>query len=193
MGAKRNINEMVKAFPMSMNGLNTSVDLNIIPLGSYDCLIGMDWLDQHHAILDCYNKSFTCLDEEGSLRMVQGIPRAITVREISALQLKKSYRKGIQIFFVQMEDTPKDKVLEIEDCVVLKEFEDVFKEIPRFRPKRNIEFSINMIPGEAPISKSPYRMSTHELKELQMQLEEIMKNGYMPKCVTLGCPYIFCK
>jgi hypothetical protein len=41
---------------MDMNGLSTREDLNIIPLGSYDFLIGMDWLDQHHAILECYNK-----------------------------------------------------------------------------------------------------------------------------------------
>jgi hypothetical protein len=42
---------------------STKDELNILPLGSYDCLIGMDWLDQ--AILDCRNKEFTCLDEEG--------------------------------------------------------------------------------------------------------------------------------
>jgi hypothetical protein len=41
-GAKRKINEMVKVYEMNMNGLNTKVDLNIIPLGSHDCLIGMD-------------------------------------------------------------------------------------------------------------------------------------------------------
>jgi hypothetical protein len=95
-GAKRKINEMVKACPMDMNGLSTREDLNIIPLGSYDFLIGMDWLDQHHVVLDCYNKEFTCLDEEGNLRTVQGIPRVVTIREISSLQLKKSYRKGVK-------------------------------------------------------------------------------------------------
>jgi hypothetical protein len=67
------------------------------------------------------------LDEEGNLRTVQGIPRAVTVREVSALQLKKSYRKGCQIFAAHMEETPKDKVPNIEDYAVLKEFEDVFK------------------------------------------------------------------
>jgi hypothetical protein len=67
-------------------------------LGSYDCLIGMDWLDQHHVVLDYYNKAFTCLDEEGNLRAVQGIPRVVTIREVSTLQLKKSYRKGCQVF-----------------------------------------------------------------------------------------------
>jgi predicted aspartyl protease len=51
-GAKIKVNEMVKSCLMDMNGLNTGADLNILPLGSYDCLIGMDWLDQHHAILD---------------------------------------------------------------------------------------------------------------------------------------------
>jgi hypothetical protein len=108
-GAKRNINEMVKACPMDMNGLSTREYLNILPLGSYDCLISMDWLDQHHAILDCYNKEFNCMDEEGNLRTVQGIPRAVTVREISTLQMKKIYRKGCQIFATHMEETPKDK------------------------------------------------------------------------------------
>ena len=71
--AKRKINEMVKACPMDMNGLRSKEDLNIIPLGSYECLIGMDWLDQHHVILECYNKAFNCLDEEGNLRIVHGI------------------------------------------------------------------------------------------------------------------------
>ena len=46
----------------------------------------------------------------------------MNVREISALQVKKSYKKGCQIFVVQMEETPKDKVSDIEDYIVLKEF-----------------------------------------------------------------------
>jgi hypothetical protein len=46
---KRKVNEMVKSCLMDMTGLNTRADLNILPLRSYDCLIGMDWLDQHHA------------------------------------------------------------------------------------------------------------------------------------------------
>jgi hypothetical protein len=58
---KIKINEMVKACPMNMNGLSTREDLKIIPLGSYDCVIGMDWLDQHHVVLDYYNKEFTFL------------------------------------------------------------------------------------------------------------------------------------
>jgi hypothetical protein len=57
--AKRKINEMVKACPMNMNGLNTNADMDIILFGSYDYLIGMDWLDQHHVVLCCCNIAFT--------------------------------------------------------------------------------------------------------------------------------------
>jgi hypothetical protein len=64
--AKRKVNEMVKSCLMDMNGLSTREYLNIFPLGSYDYLIGMDWLDQHHVILDCHNKAFNFLDEEGN-------------------------------------------------------------------------------------------------------------------------------
>jgi hypothetical protein len=193
-GEKRKINEMVKACPMEMNGLCTKVDLNIIPLGSYDFLIGMDWLDEHHVVLDCYNKAFTCLDEQGNLRSVQGIPRVVTIREVSALQLKKSYRKGCQVFAVHMEEAPKDKVPSVEDCAVLKEFEDVFKEIPGLPPKRDIDFSINLMSGATPVSKTPYRMSTPELKELQMQLEELLKKGYIcPSVSPWGVPVLFVK
>jgi hypothetical protein len=155
IGAKRKVNEMDKLCLMDMNGLNTRADLNILPLGSYDCVIGMDWLDQHHAILECHNKAFTCLDEEQNLRKVQGIPRAMIIREISSLQLKKCYKKGCQIFVAHMEETPKDKVPNLEDHPVLEYFEDVFKEVPG-------------MPGVAPMSKTPYIMSTPELKELQM-------------------------
>jgi hypothetical protein len=50
--SERKYNEMVELCPMGMNGLRSRKYLNILPLGSYDSLIGMDWLDQHHATLD---------------------------------------------------------------------------------------------------------------------------------------------
>jgi hypothetical protein len=168
---------MVKSCLIDMNGLNNKVDLNILPLGSYDCLIGMDWLDQHHTLLDCQKKACTFLDEEGKPRKVQGIPMAVTIREISALQLKKCYRKGCEIIATHLAETPRDKVPNLEDYVLLEYFEDVFKEVPGLPPRRDIDLSINLMPGAAPVSKTPYRMSTPELKELQMQLEELLKKG----------------
>jgi hypothetical protein len=128
----------------------------------------MDWLDKNHAILDSRH---SYLDEEGKLGKVQGIPRPISIREISTMQLKKSFRKGCHIYAAHMEEATKDKIPSFEDHLVLKYFEDVFWEILGFPPKRDIDFSIDLVPGVAPMSKTPYRMGTPELKELQIQLE----------------------
>jgi hypothetical protein len=106
--------------------------------------------------------------------------------------LKKCYIKGCQIFAAHTKETPKDKVPNIEDYSILKEFEDEFKEIPGLPPKRDIDFSINLIPGATPVSKTPYKMSTPELKEFQMKLEEILKKGYICPSVSLwGAPVLF--
>jgi hypothetical protein len=59
------INEVVRGCPINLNGVITNVDMNIIPLGYYDIIIGMDWLEKHHVVLNCHNKTFACLDEEG--------------------------------------------------------------------------------------------------------------------------------
>jgi hypothetical protein len=110
----RKVTELVNYCPLDMNGLSTRDELNILPLGSYDYLIGMDWLDQTHAILDCRDKAFNCLDKEGNPRKVQGILRAVTIKEISAMQLKKLYRKECQSIVAHMEEAPEDKVSNIE-------------------------------------------------------------------------------
>jgi len=59
---------------------------------------------------------------------------------------------------------------------VLQEFRDVFPdEVPGLPPKRDIDFTIELVPGAAPVSKTPYRMSTPELLELKMQLQELLE------------------
>jgi hypothetical protein len=59
----------------------------------------------------------------------------------------------------------------LEYFSILQEFEDVFQEISGLPPRREIYFSIDLVSGVSSVSKTPYRMSTLELKELQMHLE----------------------
>ena len=98
IGTKRKVSEVVEKCPFVMDGLVTCADLNVLPLGSYDIIIGMDWLEVHRVNLDCYNKTFECMDEEGNPRVVRGIPKVISVRHISIMQLKKFYRKGCILY-----------------------------------------------------------------------------------------------
>ena len=76
--------------------------LNVLPLGSYDVLIGIDWMEKHIVVLNCFEKTFTCLDDKGETIIVKGIPRKVYVRQISALQMKKYVQKGCKIFVVHV-------------------------------------------------------------------------------------------
>ena len=79
----------VKECALVMDKFEIVVKRNVLPLGSYDLLIGMDWLEQHRVILNCYDKTFTCLNSDEKPVSVKGIPRKTTVRKIFALQLKE--------------------------------------------------------------------------------------------------------
>ena len=58
--------------------------------------------------------------------------------------------------------------------------------------RRDIDFSIDLMPGVVPVSKTPYKMSIPELKELQMHLEELLKKGYIrPSVSPWGAPILF--
>jgi hypothetical protein len=110
------------------------------------------------------------------------------------MKLKKCYRKGCQLFVAHVEESSRDVVSKIGDHEVLIEFKDIFQEVLGLPPKRDIDFSINLMPGAALVSKAPYRMSTPELKELQLWLEDILKKGYIhPNMSPWGALVLFVK
>ena len=76
---KRKFSEIVEKCPLDMDGLFTYANMNILPLSSYDILIGMDWLEAHKVNIDCYNMTFECMDEEGNTRVLRGIPKVMSV------------------------------------------------------------------------------------------------------------------
>ena len=95
---------------------------------------------------------------------MKGVPKSISIRDISALQLKRFFRKGCQLYATHVEEPENMKGPSLEYLSVLQEFEDVFQDIPGLPPRREIDFSIDLMPGVALVSKAPYRMSTTELK-----------------------------
>jgi len=79
----------------------------------------------------------------------------------------------------------KNKTATLENIHVIQEFADVFsEEIPGLPPKRDIDFTIELVPGAAPVSRAPYRMSTPELIELKMQLQELLDKNYIRPSVS---------
>ena len=126
---------------------------------------------------------------------MKGIPKEISVWQVSATQLKKFCRKGFQLYAAHILETSRDETPRMEDYQVLWEFRDVFPdEIPGLPSKRDIDFTIELVPGAAPVSKAPYRMSTPEMLELKMQLQELLDKKYIrPSVSPWGAPVLFVK
>jgi hypothetical protein len=81
----------------------------------------------------------------------------------------------------------------IEEIPVVREFPDVFPDdLPGMPPERDIEFKIELQPGTAPITKSPYKMTWDELAKLKIQLKDLLDKGYIyPSSSPWGCPALF--
>jgi hypothetical protein len=92
-----------------VNGLSTQTTLNLLSLGSYDILLGMDWLAVHKNKLYCYNKMLECEDEEEEKRTLQGIQKLVSVRQILTLQVKKYCIKGCPLYAIQVLNFVEDR------------------------------------------------------------------------------------
>jgi hypothetical protein len=194
-GTKRRVAEVIPACQLMLGEFPTQATLNILPLGSYDLLIGMDWLATHKARLDCYHKTLECVSKEGKRITLQGIRKPVSVRQISALQMRRYCRKGCPLYAIQVLKTIEGDKPSLEDHPTLREYRDVFpEEVPGLPPRRDIDFSIELAPGAVPVSRTPYRMSTPELVELKLQLREMMDKGYIrPNVSPWGAPVLFVK
>jgi hypothetical protein len=179
-GTKIKVAEVIPACQFIMDGLPTHATLNILPLGYYDLLIDMDWLDAYKTKLGCYHKTLECVNEEGRKITLQGIQNHVSMRQISALQMKNYCRKGCPLYEIQVLESVEDEKLNLEDHLILREYKYVFPEEVLGLPlRRDIDFSIELAPGVVPTSRMPYRMSTPELVEIKLQLKEMMEKVYI--------------
>ena len=97
-GIKRKVASIARNFKIMLNNFLTHVNVNIFPLGSHDALIEMYWLEENIFLLNYFDKTFTCIDDNGNNIKVKGIPRKVTIKEISSLQMKISVRKICRVF-----------------------------------------------------------------------------------------------
>ncbi|KAL5542579.1 hypothetical protein UlMin_010289 [Ulmus minor] len=106
---------------------------------------------------------------------------------ISAMKARKWIASGCIGYLARVVDTTKKEKYELNDVPVVNEFTSVFPEdLPGLPPDREVTFEIEVLPGTAPISKAPYRMAPAELKELQIQLQELLDKGFIRPIQFLG-------
>ncbi|GKC25684.1 putative reverse transcriptase domain-containing protein [Tanacetum coccineum] len=141
------------------------IDLMPIKLGSFDVVIGMDWLSKYHARIIC--------DEKVVHIPIDGETLIIRAQVME----KKSDEKRL------------------EDIPVVREFLEVFPEdLPGLPPVRQVEFQIDLILGAAPVARAPYRLAPSEMQELSNQLQELADRGFIrPSTSPWGALVLFVK
>jgi len=141
------------------------VNLILLGIHGYDVILGMDWLTKYRATKDYKQKTITLVSPEGENIVHKGNHSSLTIPVISASKAYKLIGRGCTacLCAVEVGETLK---LQLKDIPIAQEFPKVFQEVPRLPPNRELEFSIELIPGTTPISKAPYRMVLGELTEL---------------------------
>ena len=169
-------------------------DLIVLVIHDFDIVLGMDWLSKYRATLDCYKKEVRLVSPEEPGVISRGIRREIAPSLINAMTASKTLRKGCQGYLAFVVDRRQEGT-RLEDIPIVKEFPDVFPDdISGLPPDREVEFTIDLIPGTEPISIPPYRMAPVEMRELKAQLEEFLSKGFIrPSISPWEAPVLFVK
>nr|GEY79459.1 hypothetical protein [Tanacetum cinerariifolium]GEY83123.1 hypothetical protein [Tanacetum cinerariifolium] len=150
------------------------IDLLPTQLGSFNVIVGMDWLSYHRAVIDCYEKIVRIPLPNGEILEVQG---ERPEKDLGSLACIKADEK------------------KLDDIRVVRDFPEVFPDdLSGLPPVREIEFRIDLIPGASPFMKSPYRLAPSEMSELLNQLKELQEKGFIqPSHSPWGAPVLFVK
>lgn len=163
-----------------------------ITLGSFDVVIGMDWLSKNHPRIICDEK-FVHIPFQGETLIVRGERSKTRLSIISYVKTMKYIDIGCHAFLAQVAEKLEEK--QLEDVPVVKNFPEVFpEELPGLPPVLQVEFQIELVLGATPMARAPYRLAPYEMKELAEQLKELSDKGFIrPSSSPWGAPVLFVK
>ncbi|GJW64245.1 putative reverse transcriptase domain-containing protein [Tanacetum coccineum] len=112
----------------------------------------------------------------------------------TVLKAHKYVERGCHLFLAHVTEK-KSKEKRLEDVPVIHDFPEVFpEELPGLPPPRQVEFRIDLVPGAAPVARAPYRLAPSEMRELSVQLQELLEKGFIhPSSSPWGAPVLFVK
>lgn len=172
---------------MQVGSFILSADLIILGMKDYDVILGMDWLSTYRAVMDYFNKTVRLQVLADCVEIV-GERRPMTTRVISSSRADRLIRSRCEGYVAFVMEDKLSKA--VKDIPVVCEFPDVFpEEIPGLPMVREIDFTIKLVPGMAPISKAPYRMAPAcRAKGAESSVAGTLgQRVYETECITLGC------
>nr|GFA75284.1 hypothetical protein [Tanacetum cinerariifolium] len=135
------------------------IDLMPIELGSFDIIIGMDWMVKYHALIVC-NEKVVRIPYGDEVLIIRGDDcddrSNSKLNIISCTKTQKYIQKGCQVYLAQVTSKQAENKSEekrLEDVPIVREFPEVFpKDLPGLPHARQVEFQIDLVPGAAPIA-----------------------------------------
>nr|GEV36834.1 reverse transcriptase domain-containing protein [Tanacetum cinerariifolium] len=162
-------NTVIQGCTLTLLNQPFEIDLMPIKLGSFDVVIGMDWLSKYHAKIICDEKVVHIHIEDETLIIRDNQSRTRSSL-ISCIKTERYISKGCQVFIAQVMEKKSDEK-RLENIPVVREYPDVFpEELSGLPLVLQVEFQIDLIPGAAPVARVPYRLAPLEMQELSNQL-----------------------
>ncbi|GJW72174.1 putative reverse transcriptase domain-containing protein [Tanacetum coccineum] len=160
------IDTIIRGYTLNFLDYPFNIDLMPIELGSFDVIIGMDWLRRCHAVIVCDEKL-----------------------------LQVPYGDETLTFCGNKSSNRRESRLTVISCSKAQEYmAKGCQDLPGLPPARPVEFQIDLIPGAAPVARAPYRLAPSEMKELSEQLQELSDKGFIrPSSSPWGAPVLFVK
>ncbi|XP_041017964.1 uncharacterized protein LOC121260188 [Juglans microcarpa x Juglans regia] len=156
--------------PLVINGMTLKADLIKFKLLEFDIILGMDWLYQYFACINCRSRIVSFQLPGRKYLEFAGSKIKAKPAIISAIQASRDLANGADAYLVHVVTALSEKK-SLADIPIVKEFSDEFvDDLPGLPPVRDLEFAIDLESGAAPVHKAPYRMVLAELKELKSQL-----------------------
>ncbi|KAA0055519.1 ty3-gypsy retrotransposon protein [Cucumis melo var. makuwa] len=186
--------EKVKACQIEIAGHVIEVTLLVLDMLDYDVILGIDWLAANHASIDCFRKEVAFNPPSMASFRFKGEGSRSLPKVISAMRASKLLSQGTWSILASVVDT-REVDVSLSSEPVVRDYPDVFpEELPELPPHREIEFAIELEPGTVPISRASYRMALAELKELKVQLQELLDKGIIrPSVSPWGAAVLFVK
>nr|GEZ18511.1 putative reverse transcriptase domain-containing protein [Tanacetum cinerariifolium] len=154
-GRVASTNIVLKGCTINLVGHLFKIDLMPIELGTFDVIIGIDWLVEQDAVIVC-GKKVVHVPYKNKTLVVKGDRGASRLKVISCIKARKFIKRGSQLFVAHVtEKEPQEKW--IEDVPVIRYFPEVFPDdLPGLPPPWQVEFRIDLAPGTAPVARAPY-------------------------------------
>ncbi|GKB86461.1 putative reverse transcriptase domain-containing protein [Tanacetum coccineum] len=188
-----NTNTILKGCTLNLVNHIFEIDLMPIEVGTFDIIISMDLLVKHDVVIVCSKKVVHILYGNKML-IVKSDKSMSRLKVISCIKARKYVEQGCHLFLAHVTESKLEEK-RMEDVPLIRDFPEVFpEEFPGLPPLRQVEFRIDLVLGDAPVARAPYRLTPFEMRELSIQLEELLEKGFIrPSSSPWGAPVLFVK